>query len=167
MQGMMAWDGHLLDPQEGVCQLDSADVAEIGRALEGFKSVFILVFYPYTYQFMYLYDILYAEMSGSQLTPNYIDADMDLDGPEIGTENFSLPTLGPKLAGWAKYIHSERGFCIIRGLDPSIYSVEDGTLVFLGISSYIGEQRASQDRLLNMISKCHFKPLNNTSMFHS
>lgn len=92
---------------------------------------------------------------------------MDLDGPEIGTENFSLPTLGPKLAGCAKYIHSERGFCIIRGLDPSIYSIEDGTLVFLGISSYIGEQRASQDKLLNMISKCYFKPLNNTSMFHS
>ncbi|PCG99420.1 Taurine catabolism dioxygenase TauD/TfdA [Penicillium occitanis (nom. inval.)] len=153
MQGMMAWDGHLLDPQEGVCQLDSADVAEIGRALEGFKSVFILVFYPYTYQFMYLYDILYAEMSGSQLTPNYIDADMDLDGPEIGTENFSLPTLGPKLAGWAKYIHSERGFCIIRGLDPSIYSVEDGTLVFLGISSYI--VCSKHDEIVKLASSWH------------
>jgi hypothetical protein len=50
-------------------------------------------------------------------------------------------------------LHDGKGFVVLRGLDPSRYSVEDGLLVWLGIQSYIAEQRARQDDKGNMLGK--------------
>jgi hypothetical protein len=77
--------------------------------------------------------------------------DLDLDGPDIDPGNFSLPTLGPKLRELSLELHNGRGFFVVRGFDPKKYSPEDNVMLYLGISSYIGEQRAKQDNLGNML----------------
>jgi len=48
-------------------------------------------------------------------------------------------------------LHDGKGFFLIRGLDYSKYTVEDNTIIFLGIQSFVAEKRARQDHLGNMI----------------
>jgi hypothetical protein len=67
------------------------------------------------------------------------------DGNEVNRQYFPLPTLGKMLLHYAEDLHHGKGFVNIRGLDPNHYSSEDNILLFLGISSYIGEKRAKQD----------------------
>lgn len=43
-------------------------------------------------------------------------------------------------------LHSGRGFFVLRGLDPKLYTGEQNAIIFVGISSYIGETRGRQDR---------------------
>ncbi|EAQ93631.1 hypothetical protein CHGG_01866 [Chaetomium globosum CBS 148.51] len=73
------------------------------------------------------------------------------DGDLVEPTNFPLPTLGPKLKELSGDIHNGRGFCVIRGLNPASYTVEDLTLVYLGVQSYIAEQRGRQDKCGNML----------------
>ncbi|KAH8204727.1 hypothetical protein TruAng_001061 [Truncatella angustata] len=68
----------------------------------------------------------------------------ELDGDEVEREKFPLPTLGPLLERCGQEIHEGHGIVIIRGLDPEKYSIEDSTTIYLGISSYIGDQRGVQ-----------------------
>ena len=65
--------------------------------------------------------------------------------------NFPLPTLGPKLVELSKDVHHGKGFCVVRGIDPAQYDVEDLTLVYLGIQSHVAELRGRQDRGGNML----------------
>ncbi|KAI3325232.1 Clavaminate synthase-like protein [Xylariaceae sp. AK1471] len=71
--------------------------------------------------------------------------DLGLDGEEVNSVNFPLPTLSNVLFSLAQDLHAGLGFFALRGLDPSRYSREDNVLIFLGVSSYIGEQRGKQD----------------------
>jgi len=41
-------------------------------------------------------------------------------------------------------LHRGKGFFVVRGLNPNAYSLEDNTIIFLGMSSYIGEKRGKQ-----------------------
>jgi hypothetical protein len=59
--------------------------------------------------------------------------------------------LGPKLEKLAHDIYNGRGFCLVRGLDINKYSVEDLTMIWLGIQSYIAEQQGRQDKNGNML----------------
>ncbi|KAI1326690.1 Clavaminate synthase-like protein [Xylariaceae sp. FL0255] len=70
---------------------------------------------------------------------------LGLDGEEVHNVNFPLPSLSAVLFDLANDLHSGLGFFALRGLDPNKYSREDNILIFLGISSYIGEQRGKQD----------------------
>jgi len=70
---------------------------------------------------------------------------LNLGGNEISRETFSLPSLGARLDSLAQELHTGRGFCNIRGLKPEAYSPEDNILLYLGISSYLGEIRGKQD----------------------
>lgn len=45
------------------------------------------------------------------------------------------------------------GFVTLRGLEPNMFSAEDNILIFLGTSSYVGEQRGVQDDSGNMLGK--------------
>jgi hypothetical protein len=78
--------------------------------------------------------------------------ELGLDGDQIGRHNFPLPKLQPRLDTLTRELHDGRGFFLLRGLDPSDYSVEDNLLLFLGISSYIGPRLGRQDSKGNMIS---------------
>jgi hypothetical protein len=75
-----------------------------------------------------------------------------LDGSEISVINFPLPNLGAKLLQLTQQLHDTIGFFVLRGLNPEEYSQEDNILIFLGISSYVGEKRGRQDEAGSMLS---------------
>ncbi|KAI1312905.1 Clavaminate synthase-like protein [Xylaria venustula] len=69
---------------------------------------------------------------------------LELDGSDVNRENFPLPILGFRLRECAINIHRGSGVCIVRGLTSEKYSAEENTIIFLGISSHIGDQRGVQ-----------------------
>lgn len=75
----------------------------------------------------------------------------ELDGHEVNRANFNLPTLSNELQKLTHDLHFGRGFFLLSGLDLKKYSVEDSVILFLGISSHVGEQRAKQDDDGNML----------------
>ncbi|KAH6673450.1 hypothetical protein B0J14DRAFT_480841 [Halenospora varia] len=76
---------------------------------------------------------------------------LGLDGCDVRQSTFPLPTLGESLLRLAIDVHCGKGFINVRGLNPENYSPEDNILLFLGLSSYIGEVRARQDEDGNML----------------
>ncbi|KAK4171690.1 hypothetical protein QBC36DRAFT_339484 [Triangularia setosa] len=76
---------------------------------------------------------------------------LDQDGDLVEPINFPLPTLGAKLEQLSRDVHHGKGFSVIRGLNPASYPVEDLSLIYLGLSSYIAEQRGRQDKRGNML----------------
>lgn len=76
-----------------------------------------------------------------------------VDGNEVSRDTFPLPKLGVVLDKICSDVYEGRGFGIVRGLDPDAFSIEDLTVVYLGISSYIGERRGKQDQRGSMLSK--------------
>ncbi|KAI1083308.1 hypothetical protein F5B20DRAFT_455474 [Whalleya microplaca] len=75
----------------------------------------------------------------------------ELDGDLVNRENFPLPTLGPKLDELSEDLYNSTGLCIIRGVDPQEYCVEDLTIIWLGIQAYIADRRGCQDHRGNML----------------
>ena len=71
----------------------------------------------------------------------------------LSRASFPLPTLGPILSKLAKQIHDGKGFFIVRGLNPDNYSRDTNAVMYVGISSYIGETRGRQDEFGNMLRK--------------
>ncbi|KAH7022997.1 hypothetical protein EDB80DRAFT_878505 [Ilyonectria destructans] len=76
---------------------------------------------------------------------------LGLDGDLVARDNFPLPTLGPRLDQIRRDVHEGKGFGVIRGLDPQKYSVEDLTVLYLGIQSYIANRHGRQDKKGNML----------------
>ncbi|KAK3693741.1 hypothetical protein B0T22DRAFT_48912 [Podospora appendiculata] len=76
---------------------------------------------------------------------------LDQDGDLVAPSNFPLPTLGKKLDALSREVHFGKGFAVVRGIDPASFSVEDLTLVYLGVQSYIAEERGRQDKRGNML----------------
>jgi hypothetical protein len=83
---------------------------------------------------------------------NVSDVGLGLYGSEVSSDNFSLPTVGPKLLRLAHDIHNGKGFAVVRGMKPEMFSIEDNVIAFLGISAYIGGKRGRQDEDGNMLS---------------
>lgn len=50
-------------------------------------------------------------------------------------------------------VYAGIGFAILRGLDLRQFNYEERAIVFLGISSYIGDERGPQDRYGTMMSR--------------
>ncbi|KAI0843018.1 Clavaminate synthase-like protein [Hypoxylon sp. FL0890] len=76
---------------------------------------------------------------------------LELDGDLVSRANFSLPKLGSKLDELSQDIHNGKGLCVVRGINPEEYSVEDLTIIWLGIQAYIADQRGCQDHRGNML----------------
>ncbi|KAI1374137.1 Clavaminate synthase-like protein [Hypoxylon crocopeplum] len=76
---------------------------------------------------------------------------LELDGNLVNRDNFPLPDLGPKLDQLSQDIHNGKGLCVVRGINPEDYIVEDLTIVWLGIQAYIADQRGCQDHRGNML----------------
>ncbi|KAI0115734.1 hypothetical protein GGR51DRAFT_360692 [Nemania sp. FL0031] len=74
-----------------------------------------------------------------------------LDGSEVSAETFPLHGLRDRLKAIRNEVYEGRGFVILRGLDPKAYVIEDMTIVYLGISSYVGERRGKQDQRGSML----------------
>ncbi|KAL6400098.1 TfdA family Taurine catabolism dioxygenase TauD [Ilyonectria robusta] len=71
---------------------------------------------------------------------------------EIGELECALGSFkGPQLRILRHDIYNGKGFGVIRGLCPQRYSVEDLTILYLGLQSYIANQRGRQDEKGNML----------------
>jgi hypothetical protein len=71
----------------------------------------------------------------------------------VEASNFPLPTLGPVLRAVSRDLHEGKGFGVLRGINPKNYSVEDLTTIWLGLQSYIADQRGRQDKRGNMLGE--------------
>ncbi|KAK5663657.1 hypothetical protein OQA88_4088 [Cercophora sp. LCS_1] len=124
LRAKLAWSGSdFSGPLDYTLILDDADKLEIATAVEHFKCKLPLPFF----------------------------SSLGQDGYLVGPDSFPLPNLGAKLKGLSRDIHHGRGFGMVRGIEPASLSVEDLTLVYLGIQSYIAEQRGRQDKRGNML----------------
>ncbi|KAH9996734.1 Clavaminate synthase-like protein [Xylariaceae sp. FL0662B] len=74
------------------------------------------------------------------------------DGDQVRRECFPLPSLQSRLDQCAFEVHRGSGMCIIRGLNPEDYSVEDNIILFLGLADYVGDQRGVQSTKGDMLS---------------
>ena len=77
--------------------------------------------------------------------------ELDLPFEGLSPQTFPLPTLGNELRILAEQLTGGVGFFHIRGLNPQRYSSKTNIVIYLGISSYIGEKRGRQDELGNML----------------
>ncbi|KAI5865234.1 Clavaminate synthase-like protein [Durotheca rogersii] len=77
---------------------------------------------------------------------------LELDGDEASRGYFPLPNLREQLEKCALEVHRGSGICIIRGLNPENYTIEDNIVLFLALASYIGDQRGLQGPKGNMLS---------------
>lgn len=129
----LAWSGYQFaeHPDEYVLALGKRGVDEAEHALEQFKG-----------------ESPSPDHARPALTSRIA---LGLDGDCISRQNFPLPSLGPRLDQLRTEIHHGRGFGLIRGLDPHKYSVEDFTMLHLGIQSYIANRQGRQDSKGNML----------------
>ena len=134
----LAWDKSTFkDEKDYTYTLNAAEIIEIENALGYFKG-HLPALAKYT----------------SKLC-RYLTRcpDLELYGSEVNCRTFPLPNLSEPLHRFALELHEGRGFFAIRGLNPANYCSEDNILIFLGISSYIGERRGKQDTHGHMIGK--------------
>ncbi|KAF3917104.1 hypothetical protein ABW20_dc0104721 [Dactylellina cionopaga] len=99
----------------------------------------------------YTYNFLSSDVEEIEAALRYFE-ELELDGRDVSVENFPLPTLGAKLKAFAEELHRGRGFFVLSGLDPKKYTPENNALIFLGLSSYIGEKRGMQNTGGDMIT---------------
>jgi hypothetical protein len=50
-------------------------------------------------------------------------------------------------------VHTGRGFFVLRGLQPTQFTREDNVILYLGISSYVAEQRGRQNHEGSLIGR--------------
>ncbi|OTB19125.1 hypothetical protein K445DRAFT_38349, partial [Daldinia sp. EC12] len=92
------------------------------------------------------------------------------NGDEVTKERFPLPNLQKDLEACVRNVHREHGACIIRGLDPRKYTKEDNIILFLGISSYIGDRRGLQNskgEILTHITEWLLWGINDRHVLHT
>ena len=118
---------------EYILRLGLKDKAELQVALEHFKGREVF--------------------SGEDGENANVLAEQGLDGDQVNQDNFPLRDLGKRLEAASKEVYEGKGFVIVRGLDPDLFSAEDFTIVYLGVSSYIAERRGKQDQRGSMLSK--------------
>jgi hypothetical protein len=74
-----------------------------------------------------------------------------LEPSEINKTTFPLPdALARRLDAVSEECYSGRGFCIVRGIDPTLFTDEENALLFTGISAHVASTRGFQD-----ITKSH------------
>ena len=80
-------------------------------------------------------------------------AGLKLDLSEVNKTTFPLPHLGDRLRDLSLEIYTGRGFFVLRGLNPANFTREENVILYLGISSYIAEQRGRQNHEGSLICK--------------
>ncbi|KAI5466071.1 hypothetical protein BGZ63DRAFT_375231 [Mariannaea sp. PMI_226] len=98
----------------------------------------------------YIYTLTELDLCEAKMALQHFK-DLGLDGDLVSRDNFPLPTLGPRLDKIRRDVYNGKGFGVIRGLDPQKYSVEDLTVLHLGIQSYIANRHGRQDKKGNML----------------
>lgn len=103
-------------------------------------------------------NVLFSTLRVGRLIGNFVPlanivTALGLDGDLVNRDNFPLPTVSTKLDKIRMDLHHGRGFGLVRGLNPKKYSVEDLTVLQLGIQCYIASNFGRQDKKGNMLGK--------------
>ncbi|KAL4971063.1 uncharacterized protein BDV14DRAFT_194843 [Aspergillus stella-maris] len=109
----------------------------------------------YTYT---LSDIETAEVN--EAIAYFIAAGFGID--QVTPRTFPLPTLGEALRDFAIELHEGRGLFVLRGLEPDRYTIEENTVIFLGISCYVGGvlgKQTDDGKIRRRISSTETRPL--------
>lgn len=61
--------------------------------------------------------------------------------------------LSAKLESIRDDVYEGRGFAVLRGLDPAHFPIEDLTMIYMGISSYVGDMIGRQDKPGNCLGE--------------
>ncbi len=69
---------------------------------------------------------------------------------DVTQEDFSLPTLGPRLAALLDDLEGGRGYALVRGVPVEDIPVDDSALILWGLGTYIGVAE-TQDRAGNLL----------------
>jgi hypothetical protein len=140
----MAWDGasYKTTPPKYIHQLSQDDLNDIDKALRHFQSNNLnsrLCLYA-TCDFGLTYTV---------------SIDLNLATGFVSPKTFPLsPQLAFLLANISKELHEGRGFGVLRGLNPRKYKPAENVIVFAGIASYVGGERATDPAGLTL-SKFH------------
>jgi hypothetical protein len=146
VKGPMAWTGEELQTSsEWIYNLSNKDIAEIRSGLlycKGEPSI----------------DTSFRHFTSSRKSPLADKAftvalKKDLSG--VNKTTFPLPHLGDRLRGLSTEVHTGRGFFILRGLNPAEFAREENVILYLGISSYVAEQRGRQNHEGSLICKSY------------
>jgi hypothetical protein len=128
----MAWTGsQFVCGDEYILHLTKDDIAEAEGALKSFKGTYCT----------------------PTARPRLTREALGLDGDLVTRDNFHLPVLGAKLDQVRYQVHMGRGFGVIRGLDPQNYTLEDLTMLHLGLQTYVADQQGRQDKEGNMLGE--------------
>ncbi|KAJ3500807.1 hypothetical protein NLJ89_g9628 [Agrocybe chaxingu] len=76
----------------------------------------------------------------------------------LSPSTFPLPTLGPILKDLSRELHTGRGFFVVKTIPVDSYTREENTIIYAGISSYVGPLRGVQDRDGVLRSRPHQGP---------
>jgi hypothetical protein len=71
--------------------------------------------------------------------------DLDLPLSHVCQSTFPLPALGPRLRSHSRTVHMGIGFVLLRGFPIADIDALERIILFVGVSSYIGNIRARQD----------------------
>jgi hypothetical protein len=142
IQSALAWVGsQYANSADYILMLRSEDIAEIEDALKHFKSLSPAG--------------LRNLLGGIWLT---VETALGLDGDMVSPETFPLANLGPRLRQARRDVYEGRGFSVIRGLDAQKYPVEDLTMIYLGVQSYVCSLQGRQDKKGNMLGTLRAPP---------
>ncbi len=61
---------------------------------------------------------------------------------ELRREDFRLPTLAPRIAGWVDELRDGRGFVLVRGLPVAAWGDDDSALAYWGLGQHLGRPGA-------------------------
>ncbi|KAJ3514730.1 hypothetical protein NLJ89_g2199 [Agrocybe chaxingu] len=78
----------------------------------------------------------------------------------LSPSTFPLPTLGPILKDLSHELHNGRGFFVVKTIPIDAYTREENTIIYAGVSSYVGSLRGVQDKGVSVVG--HIKDLTET-----
>jgi hypothetical protein len=78
---------------------------------------------------------------------------LKLELSHVNKTTFPLRRLGDRLRHMRAEVHTGRGFFVLRGLQPTQFTREDNVILYLGISSYVAEQRGRQNHEGSLIGR--------------
>lgn len=137
VNGPMDWDGRSFSGEgDYVYELSEAQKLEIREALARFKGE------------------LYILTSFITTNSCFSEPDRGFDMFEANSTTFTLPRLQYALEGLSNELHNGKGFVILRGLDSVGITREDKIILYLGMSSYIADERGRQSQDGRMMSSC-------------
>jgi hypothetical protein len=142
----MSWSGtdHQVKPEQYVQNLTHSDILEIEAAVKHFQSMF-------------------PEPRFSACTD--ISKGLGLARGLANPETFPLSeNLAKRLRSITEVVYDGRGFLVLRGIQPALYTEEERVIMYAGLTSYVANSRA---RNIGVLEKPYCTSDSNTDEYQT